>query len=158
GIHRSRSLMSRRYLQQIPLKGQYNPSNDRLRFTEAAAAYIDHRVAAVSEGTMRLEKERLRALKKLLAQIAGVDLKLKDIDIKLVRSYQQKRIAECVGPRTVNMEGQLLRSILKHHEQWKLDGKYQPLREPISETGRSLTPEEEVRLIDVAKSRPKWFV
>jgi integrase len=56
------------------------------------------------------------------------------------------------------MEGQLLRSILKHHEQWKLEGKYQPLPEPVSEAGRSLTPEEEVRLIDTAKSRPQWFV
>src|SRR5262249_9533040 len=140
------------------LKGQYNPSNDRLRFTEAADAYIEHRCVAASAGTVRLEKERLRALKRLLAQIAGVDLKLKDIDIRLVRSYQQRRIAEGVGPRTVNMEGQLLRSILKHHEQWKLDGKYEPLPEPISEAGRSLTPEEEVRLIDVAKSRPRWLV
>ena len=63
-----------------------------------------------------------------------------------------------VGPRTVNMEGQLLRSILKHHEQWKLDGKYEPLPEPVSEAGRSLNPEEEVRLIDAAKSRPEWAV
>jgi integrase len=85
-------------------------------------------------------------------------LKLKDIDIKLVRSYQQKRITEGVGPRTVNMEGQLLRSILKHHEQWKLDGKYEPLPEPVSEVGRSLTPEEEVRLLDSAKSCSDWFV
>ena len=140
------------------LKGQYNPSNDRLKFTEAADAYIEHRGVAAAEGTVRLEKERLRALKKLLAQIAVADLKLKDIDIKLVRTYQQKRIAEGVGPRTVNMEGQLLRSILKHHEQWKLDGKYEPLPEPVSEVGRSLTPEQEVKLIDVAKSRPQWFV
>ena len=140
------------------LKGQYNPSNDRLKFTEAADAYIEHRGVAAAAGTVRLEKERLRALKKLLAKIAVADLKLKDIDIKLVRNYQQKRIAEGVGPRTVNMEGQLLRSILKHHEQWKLDGKYEPLPEPVSEAGRSLTPEQEVKLIDVAKSSPKWFV
>jgi integrase len=140
------------------LKGKYNPTNDRLKFTEAADAYIEHRLVAASAGTLRLEKERLRALKRLVAQIATADLKLKDIDIKLVRSYQQKRIAEGVGPRTVNMEGQLLRSILKHHEQWKLDGKYDPLPEPVSEVGRSLTPEEEVKLLDSAKSRPAWFV
>jgi integrase len=141
------------------LKGQqYNPSNDRMRFTDAADAYIEHRIVAAADGTVRLEKERLRALKKLLAQIAPVDLKLKDVDIKLVRTYQRKRIGEGVGPRTVNMEGQLLRSILKHHEQWKLDGKYEPLPEPASEAGRSLNPEEEVRLIDAAKSRPEWAV
>src|SRR5215831_13417004 len=137
------------------LKGQYNPSNDRLRFTEAADAYIEHRCVAASAGTVRLEKERLRALKRLLAQITIPDLKLKDIDIKLVRSYQQKRIAEGVGPRTVNMEGQLLRSILKHHEQWKLDGRYEPLPEPVSEVGRSLTPEEEVRLPNEVLANPQ---
>jgi integrase len=137
---------------------QYNPTNDRMRFTDAADAYIEHRVVAAAAGTVRLEKERLRALKKLLAKIASVDLKLQDVDIKLVRTYQRKRIGEGVGPRTVNMEGQLLRSILKHHEQWKLDGKYVPLPEPASEAGRSLNPEEEVRLIDAAKSRPEWAV
>ncbi len=140
------------------LQGQYNPSNDRLKFSEAADAYIEHRKVAAADGTVRLERERLRAIKKLLAQIAPVDLKLKDIDVKLIRNYQQKRIAEGVGPRTVNMEGQLMRSILKHHEQWKLDGKYEPLPEPVSEAGRSLTPEEEVRLIDTAKSRTQWAV
>src|ERR1017187_2687 len=93
-----------------------------------------------------------------MAQIAGGELKLKEIDIKLIRNYQQKRIPEGVGPRTVNMEGQLLRSILKHHEQWKLEGKYAPLPEPVPEAGRSLTPEEEVKLIDAAKSRPEWAV
>jgi integrase len=141
------------------LKGPYNPSNDRLKFADAADAYMEHRGLSASAGTMRLEKERLRALKKLLAQIAPVDLKLKDFeDIRLIRTYQQKRVAEGVGPRTVNMEGQLMRSILNHHDQWKLDGKYQPLPEPASEAGRSLTPEEEVRLIDTAKSKPHWFV
>jgi integrase len=149
------------------MKGQYNPSNDRLKFTHAADSYMAHRKVAAGEGSRSLEKERLRQLKRVLAQLAGPDLKLKDIGIELVRSYQQKRIAEGtskgerhydVGPRCVNMEGQLLRSILKHHGQWKLDGKYKPLPEPVSEAGRSLSPEEEVRLIDAAKSRPKWLV
>jgi hypothetical protein len=60
------------------LKGQYNPSNDRLKFTEAADAYIEHRRVAAAAGTVRLEEERLRALKKLLAKIAVADLKCAD--------------------------------------------------------------------------------
>jgi len=143
---------------QESLKGPYNPSNDRLKFADAADSYIQHREVAAAPGTVRLEKERLRQLKRLLAQIAGPDLKLKGVDIKLVRSYQQQRIAEGVGPRTVNMEGQLMRSILKHHDQWKLDGRYEALPEPVSEAGRALSPEEEVKLIDTAKSHPEWFV
>jgi len=70
------------------LKGQCNPSNDRLRFDEAADAYIEHRSVAAGEGTVRLEKERLRAAKKLLAQIAPANLKLKDFeDVRLIRTY-----------------------------------------------------------------------
>ena len=48
-------------------KGQYNPTNNRLKFTDAADAYMQHRLVAA--GTVRLEKDRLRALKRLLAQI-----------------------------------------------------------------------------------------
>ena len=69
------------------LNGQYNPSNDRLKFADAADAYMEHRGVAASAGTVRLEKERLRAVKKLLAQIAPVDLKLRDFeDIRLIRN------------------------------------------------------------------------
>jgi integrase len=140
------------------ITGKYDPSNDRLKFSEAADSYIQHRQVSRAAGTVRLEKERLRALKRVLAAISGADLKLKDIGIKLVRNYQQTRIGEGVGPRTVNMEGQLLRSVLKHHEQWKLEGKYEPLPEPISEAGRTLTADEEVKLLDTAKSRSAWAV
>ena len=55
------------------LKGQYNPTNDRLKFTDAADSYMQHRLVAASAGTVRLEKERLRALKRLLAQITIPD-------------------------------------------------------------------------------------
>jgi integrase len=140
------------------LKGEYDPGNDRLLFTAAADAYIQHREISVAAGTVRLEKERLRALKRVLGKIAPIDLKLKDITINLVRLYQRTRIGEGVSPRTVNMEGQLLRSIAKHHQQWTLDEKYEPLPEPVSEAGRTLTPEEEVRLLDTASSNLRWAV
>jgi integrase len=140
------------------LKDKYDPSNDRVCFSFAAESYMQHRRVSAAAGTIRLETERLRALKRGLTAIGGANLKLKDVDIRLVRSYQQKRMGEGVGARTVNMEGQLLRSILKHHEQWKLDRKYEPLPEPIPEIGRALTPEEEVRLLDTAQSRPEWAV
>lgn len=140
------------------LKKNYVPTNDRLRFSDAADAYIKHREISVAPGTVRLEKERLRALKKCLAQIANPDVRLKDFTITLVRAYQQGRIGNGVGPRTVNMECQLLRSLLKHCGQWKLDGKYKPLPEPVSQVGRALTPIEEVRLFDTAKSRPERLV
>jgi integrase len=48
--------------------------------------------------------------------------------------------------------------VLKHHGQWKLEEGYERLPEPLSELGRALSPEEEVRLLDTARSRESWFV
>ena len=140
------------------LEGCYSPSNDRLRFSEAADLYLQHRKVSVSEGTLQIERERLKAIHRLLVKFTPKDLKLKDMDIKLFRTYQQRRIQEGAGPRTVNMECQVLRSILKHHDQWKLDQKYEQLPEPPSQVGRVLKPEEEVRLLEVARSKPEWMV
>jgi integrase len=138
--------------------GKYNPCNDRIKFVDAAESYIRHREVSAADGTVRLEKERLRALTRVLAQLAGSNLTLRGINIELVRAYQQTRIREGVAPRTVNMEGQLLRSVLKHHGQWKLEEGYERLPEPLSEVGRALSPEEEVTLLDTARSRESWFV
>ena len=34
------------------LKGQYNPSNDRMKFADAADAYLEHRGVAAASGTV----------------------------------------------------------------------------------------------------------
>jgi integrase len=94
----------------------------------------------------------------VLAHLTGSSLTLRGINIELVRAYQQTRIREGVAPRTVNIEGQLLLSVLKHHGQWKLKEGYERLPEPISEVGRALNPEEELTLLDMARSCESWFV
>ena len=51
----------------------------------------------------KLNPREADELVRSVAQIAGADLKLKDIDIRLVRTYQQKRISEAKegdGPET----------------------------------------------------------
>src|SRR5437660_5556532 len=40
------------------LKGQYDPTNDRLKFADAADAYMRHRQVAAALGSVRPEKER----------------------------------------------------------------------------------------------------
>ncbi len=139
-------------------KGRYSPSNDRLDFTVATAAFTKHRQISVSAGTQRIERERLTAIKRVLRAIASPDLKLKDFNIELVRRYQQTRMAESISPRTVNREFEVIRALLRHFNQWRIDAEYKPLPAPPAEVGRALTPEEEVRLIDTAKSRPEWLV
>jgi hypothetical protein len=50
-----------------------------MKLTDAADTYIRHRQVSAAEGTVDLEKERLRALKRLMAKIASADLRLKDM-------------------------------------------------------------------------------
>ncbi len=138
--------------------GQYSPSNDRLDFNSAAELFTIHRRISVSAGTQRIERERLIAIKRVLRAIASPNLKLRDFNIELIRRYQQARMAESISPRTVNRELEVIRALLRHFNQWGLDGEYKPLPAPPAEVGRALTPEEEVRLIDTAKSRPEWLV
>ena len=74
--------------------GKYSPTNDRIKFVDAAESYIRHREVSAADGTVRLEKERLRALTRVLAQLVGSSLTLRGINIELVRAYQQTRIRE----------------------------------------------------------------
>jgi hypothetical protein len=69
---------------------QGKPPTDsaRKRFESTAEEYIKHREATVSAGTVRLEKERLKPLKRILGNVM-----LKEINPKSIRSYQASRAA-----------------------------------------------------------------
>ncbi len=123
------------------------------RFEATADEYMKHREATVSAGTVRLEKERLKPLKRILGNV-----RLKDITPRKIRNYQQVRAGE-VSPRTVNLETDLLRGILKAEGQWKRlaeDVKRLPKRK--GSPGRSLSPEESLNLFTTAESKEEWFV
>jgi hypothetical protein len=85
------------------LNGQYNPGNDRLRFADAAD---DLYGASPRGGIRRYRASVKRAIasgEEARASNGPVDLKLKDFeDIRLIRTYQQKRIREGVGPIRLN--------------------------------------------------------
>ncbi|MGA8596524.1 MAG: hypothetical protein WB676_17580 [Bryobacteraceae bacterium] len=85
----------------------------RKRFDAVADEYIQHRTATVADGTLQIEKGRLKPLKRFLQ-----NARLKDITARTIRSYQAARAAE-VSNRTVNLETKLLRGILKVEGQWK---------------------------------------
>jgi integrase len=75
-----------------------------------------------------------------------------------ITSYVQRRKAERIGNRTVNIEVGVLRRILKQFKLWHLMGEnYKPLPEP-KDVGRALTPAQELRLFAVASSRGEWNV
>lgn len=130
------------------------PSNSgRKRFESVADDYIRHREATVSAGTVRLEKERLRILKRDIGNVM-----LKDIVPRTVKNYQAGRAAE-VSNKTVNLEVDLLRGILKHEGQWdRLESEYKRLRKNHEKPGRSLNADESLRLFTAAESNPNWLV
>jgi integrase len=79
-------------------EGKAPNDSGRKRFERAADEYIEHREATVSAGTIRLEKERLKPLKRVIGNVM-----LKDIAPRTIKSYQAARAAE-VSNRTVNLE------------------------------------------------------
>jgi len=133
--------------------GRLPNDSGRKRFQFAAAEYIKHRESTVSAGTVRLEKERLRALEKVMRNVA-----LKDITGRSIRAYQAERAAQ-VSNRTVNLETKLLRGILQHEGQWaRLEHDYQRLQESTVSAGRALTPEQALTLFTIAESNDDWMV
>jgi integrase len=101
--------------------------------------------------------------------------KLGDIHGFHMRAYQQARVAgdpiftrkrrpheepSCrpVKPQQVNQEMQLLIALLKKARVWRDEFRqdYEPLKEEISEMARALTPAEQQRWLDTARSNPRW--
>jgi integrase len=134
-------------------QGKVPTDSGRKRFEATSDEYIKHRHATVSAGTVRLENERLKPLKRILGNVM-----LKDIGPKTVRSYQSSR-ASVVSNKTVNLEIDLLRGILKHEGQWdRLASDYKRLKRNGETPGRSLTSEQALRLFTTAESNSDWFV
>lgn len=134
-------------------QGRLPSDSGRKRFEAVADEYLKHRQATVSAGTVRLERERLQALKKIIGNVM-----LKDIAAHTLRKYQGIRAAE-VSNRTVNLETKLLCGILKHESQWpRIQPDYRRLKESGETPGRALTPEESLRLFTTAASNDDWMV
>jgi hypothetical protein len=83
---------------------------------------------------------------------------LRSFTAESIASYVSLRKAEGIGNRTVNIEVGVLRRILKQFKLWHFVGEsYKPLPEP-KDIGKALSPEQELRLFNVASSRGEWNV
>jgi len=111
-------------------------------FEKAAAEWQEGREGRVAPST--LTNGRV-AIKHLTSHF-GEKL-LCDITPKAVAAYQQTRLREGAQGRTINLEVQALRQILKSNKCWQhLDGEVRSLKERKG-IGRALTPEEESLLL-----------
>lgn len=125
----------------------------KLSVTEAAELYVIRRQSEVSASTIRLERDALKQVRRHIGTES-----LGSLTAESIVSYVQRRKAERIGNRTVNIEVGVLRRILKQFKLWHFVGDgYKPLPEP-KDVGRALTPAQELRLFTVASSRGEWNV
>lgn len=121
---------------------------------QAATRWVEqHAARLTSEKARRNERSYLRQLTRRLGT-----RKLKTITLDVLKTYQQMRRAE-VRERPVNLELQILISVLKEANLWlPLAEHYRRLKEPKSEAGKALTPEQLQHLQKIAGTQDTWTV
>ncbi|HKS71582.1 MAG TPA: site-specific integrase [Terriglobales bacterium] len=110
-------------------------------FEKAAREWIEDRDGRLAPSTVTIGRVSISHL----LPTFGAKL-LCDITPRDVAAYQQKRLRDKVQGRTVNIEIQTLRQILKANKFKQLDGEVHRLKER-KDVGRALTPEQESRLL-----------
>lgn len=126
------------------------PKRERIPlFPDAAKAWLKMREATVAPKTYALYQHFTKSLTGHFGQRLVCDIRPEDI-----AALQLRRRSEGKSPRTVNMEVNALRQILKHHGLWgAISDRVRHLRER-QDIGKAISPEDEKKLIDAsAESR-----
>jgi integrase len=124
-----------------------------LAFSRAVEEYIQERLGRVSERTSQIDRERAKPLLGFLK-----DKSLRRIGAKEIREYQRYRLSAGRSGRTINMEVNVLRGMLKRAKRWNLIADdVHNLPENHAVVGRALAVEDKVRLFETAASRDEWM-
>lgn len=130
----------------------------RLPFGAAADAYLEERKSRVSEGTYRVEAERLGPLRKYFQKTPVFRITALDVS-KYQQSRRQSGQSKPVAGRTVNMEIGVLRRIMKRGKCWNAVAEDVTMeREGSAPIAKVLTPEEKAHLFTIAGTRDGWLV
>ncbi len=130
---------------------QLNPD---MRFLDAGPIWLKTRKPFLSEDTYRRKGHHLNQLNKFfgaatLRQCANPDL---------IREYQDHRRARAGGD-CINKEIQVLAEMLHRVGLWKdVKDDYQPLPQPRSQLGMSLSEDQEQKFVAAANSRDEYQV
>jgi integrase len=131
--------------------GRLPTDMDKWPFEKAASTWLAGREKMVGPQTHRIDRERLTPLLKVFG-----GRRLSGITNADVNAYQLLRL-EQVGSGTINLEGRVLRMILKAAKVWaRIADGYKPLPENKQGPGRALQTEEEKRLFKTASQKPGW--
>jgi integrase len=121
---------------------------------QAATRWVEQHAARLnSEKAQRNEQSLLRQLSRRLGT-----RKLKSINLDDLKDYQRNRRKE-VGQRTINLELQILVSVLKEAKLWApISEHYKRLKEPDSEIGQALSLDQLQDLEAAAAEKDAWQV
>ncbi|EDP75360.1 site-specific integrase [Hydrogenivirga sp. 128-5-R1-1] len=138
------------------IRGEYIPQKERkTTFSDAVRVYIEW-YRKKSTAREKSKEENIRRARRL-EEFFG-SRKLSQISTFLVESYKKKRLEEGVKPQTINMELNILGSILRRAKEAGLfDGelpKIEKFRNADRERLRFLSEREAQRLISAC---PEWF-
>ena len=124
-----------------------------LQFPQAVAEYVQERVGRVAERTSQIDRERSKPLLEFFK-----DKSLRRIGAKEIREYQRHRLAAGRAGRTINMEVNVLRGMLKRAKRWnQIADDIHSLPESHAVVGRALPVEDKVRLFETAASKDEWM-
>jgi integrase len=125
----------------------------KLRFGEAADRFLSERIPYLAPRTVETERERVKPLK---AYFVGT--RLSRISADQVRLYIQHRKQAGMANKTVNLELELVRGILKRAKRWHLIADEIKALPVHQNAGRALELDEKLTLLKVAASKPQWQV
>jgi len=123
----------------------------RLVFPEALKRYLDDRAAHVAPRSNRSESDHAKPLRGSFSTIP-----VARISAESILAYIRERKGKGISNVTINMEVGILRRVLKRAKRWSLIADEIPRLPERRDIGRALTPDQKLRLLRVAASRPEW--
>jgi integrase len=124
-----------------------------VEFSKAVEEYIQGRIGRVAARTSQIDRERSKPLVEFFK-----DRPLRRIRANDISDYQRHRLSTGKSGRTINMEVNVLRGMLKRAKRWTLIADdVHSLPEHHSEVGRALAVHDKVRLFETAASREEWM-
>src|SRR5579863_1038124 len=123
----------------------------KLNITDAIERYLADREAHVQPRSKRSESDHAKPLREYFGS-----LPIARIDADSILAYVRHRKERGLSNTTVNMEIGILRRILKRAKRWHFIEDEIPHLPERRDIGRALQPEEKLRLLKVAQSKPEW--
>jgi len=138
----------------LAAQGRLAPASQqfsKLNISEAIERYLADRAAHVQPRSRRSEYDHAKPLREYFGAVP-----IARIDGDSTLAYIRQRKAMGLSNTTVNMEIGILRRILKRAKRWHFVEDEVPRLPERRDIGRALQPEEKLRLLKVAQSKPEW--